>query len=68
MSYNEKRELEELETRIAAHEARKTVIETSLEENASDHLLVAQLYDELQTLHHSLDQDLERWTELAELQ
>lgn len=35
--------------------------------NATDHVLVQQLYDEMQALNEKLDRDLERWTELAEL-
>lgn len=67
LSFKEKRELEELETRIPALEARKVEIEQSLDANASDHVLVAQLYEESQTLNAALDQAVERWAELAEL-
>ncbi len=66
LTFKEKRELEELETRIAEREARKLQIERDLETNASDHVLVQQLYDELQRLLPALDEDLTRWTELAE--
>lgn len=67
LSFKEKRELEELETRIAATETRKAEVETELAANGSDHVLVAKLYEELQRLNQTLDQDLERWAELAEL-
>ncbi len=67
LSFKEKRELEELEARIPAQEERKAEIEQLLDTNASDHVLVAQLYDELQTLNAALDADVERWAELAEL-
>jgi ATP-binding cassette subfamily F protein uup len=67
LSYKEQRELEELETRIAASEMRKAEIEAALSASASDHVLVQQLYEEMQTLSASLDRDLERWAELAEL-
>ena len=66
LSYKERRELEELETRIAAQEERKTQLDRQLEEQGSDHLLVAQLYAELQQLEAALERDLTRWTELAE--
>ena len=66
LTFKEKRELEEIETRIAEREARKLQIERDLETNASDHVLVQQLYDELQRLLPALDEDLTRWTELAE--
>jgi ATP-binding cassette subfamily F protein uup len=67
LSFKEKRELEELEARIPAAEARKTEIERDLDANSSDHVLVQQLYQELQTLNEQLDRDLNRWAELAEL-
>jgi ATP-binding cassette subfamily F protein uup len=67
LSFKEKRELEELESRITAAEARKADAEAELAANGSDHVLVAKLYDELQTLTEMLDRDLERWAELAEL-
>ncbi|HMY76762.1 MAG TPA: ATP-binding cassette domain-containing protein, partial [Blastocatellia bacterium] len=67
LSFKEKRELEELELRIAAAETRKAEVEAGLAANNSDHVLVAKLYEELQTLSQTLDQDLERWAELAEL-
>lgn len=67
LSFKEKRELEELETRIATSEARQTAIEAELAAHATDHILVQQLYEEMQTLKAQLDRDLERWAELAEL-
>ncbi|MEP7339435.1 MAG: ATP-binding cassette domain-containing protein, partial [Acidobacteriota bacterium] len=66
LSFKEKRELEELESRIAAAEARKTEAEAELAAKGSDHVLVAKLYDELQSLSATLNRDLERWAELAE--
>ncbi len=67
LTFKEKRELEELEARITDSEIRKVEAENSLEANSSDHVLVAKLYDELQTLSEQLDRDLTRWAELAEL-
>lgn len=67
LTFKEKRELEELEARIPTLEARKAEIEQSLDANASDHVLVAQLYEELQTLNATLDAEVERWAALAEL-
>ena len=66
LSYKEKRELDQLIDRIARQEARKGEIEAILTERASDHLVVAQLYEELQSLEPALDRDLTRWTELAD--
>jgi len=66
LSFKEKRELDELEARIASAEARKAKAEAELAANGSDHVLVAKLYEELQTLSQALEKDLERWAELAE--
>jgi ATP-binding cassette subfamily F protein uup len=66
LTFKEKREFEELEARIAAAETRKTEAETELASNGSDHVLVAKLYDEIQTLNDALNLDMERWAELAE--
>ncbi|MBP6822538.1 MAG: ABC-F family ATP-binding cassette domain-containing protein [Acidobacteria bacterium] len=66
LTFKEKREFEELEARIAAAETRKTEAEAELALNGSDHVLVAKLYDEVQTLNHTLNLDMERWAELAE--
>jgi ABC transport system ATP-binding/permease protein len=67
LSFKEARELEELERRITATEARKAEAEAELAANGSDHVLVARLYDELQSLDKTLERDVERWAELAEL-
>lgn len=66
LSFKEKRELNELEARIASAEARKAEVEAELAANGSDHVLVAKLYEELQTLNEALDEDMGRWAELAE--
>jgi ABC transport system ATP-binding/permease protein len=65
LSFKEARELEELERRIAAMEARKAEAEAELTANGSDHVLVARLYEELQSLDETLERDMERWAELA---
>jgi ATP-binding cassette subfamily F protein uup len=67
LSFKEKRELEELEARIPAAEARKAELERELDANSSDHVLVQKLYEDLQSLNERLDSDLNRWTELAEM-
>src|SRR5215813_8997483 len=67
LSFKERRELEELESRIPAAEARKAEIERELDANSSDHILVQKLYGELQSLNEQLDRDLNLWAELAEL-
>ena len=67
LSFKERRELEELESRIPVAEARKAEIERELDANSSDHILVQKLYGELQSLNEQLDRDLNLWAELAEL-
>lgn len=67
LSYKERRELDMLEQRIAAAEARKAEIEQQLAIGGSDFDMVNTLYTELQALTEALDRDVERWAELAEL-
>jgi ATP-binding cassette subfamily F protein uup len=66
LSFKEKRELEELEVKIATMERRKLEVEGQLAAQGSDHLAVTQLYAELQELVGVLERNLTRWTELAE--
>jgi ATP-binding cassette subfamily F protein uup len=67
LSFKERKELEELETRIQETEERQAVIETELVANSSDAHLVHELYMEREKLAAQLARDLERWSELAEL-
>ena len=66
LSYKEARELEELETRIAEAETRQAILEKRMTDNPSDYVLIQELDAELQTLKARLENDLERWAELAE--
>jgi ATP-binding cassette subfamily F protein uup len=66
LSYKERREFEGLEKRIEDAEARKLAIERQLIESASDFVLVQALYTELESLKQQLDEDVDRWAELAE--
>jgi len=66
LSYKEKRELAEVEERIAVSEARKAEIEEALSANPSDFESVSTLSQELGELTTVLDRDVERWAELAE--
>lgn len=66
LSYKEKRELEEVEARIAAAEARQPELEAQLAEHATDAEKVVALSAELAALVEQLDADVERWAELAE--
>ncbi|MEM7787092.1 MAG: ABC-F family ATP-binding cassette domain-containing protein [Bacteroidota bacterium] len=66
LSYNEKRELETLEARIAEAEARQPDLEAQLAEHATDADKVMTLSAELAALVEQLDADVDRWAELAE--
>jgi ATP-binding cassette subfamily F protein uup len=67
LTFKERQELGELESRIAEAERRQAEIETELTANASDAYLVHRLYEERETLAARLARDLDRWAELAEL-
>ncbi|MDT4896990.1 MAG: transport system ATP-binding/permease protein [Acidobacteriota bacterium] len=66
LSFKERKELAELETRIQQAERRQAEIETELAANASEAFLVHQLYEERERLTGQLARDLDRWSELAE--
>lgn len=65
LSFKEKRELETLETQIAAAEARQIEVQEQLSLNVSDAGKVNELFEEQQQLEQQLERDLERWTQLA---
>ena len=66
LSYKEKRELEAVEARIAEAEARQPELEAALAEHATDADKVVALSAELADLVAQLDEDVDRWAELAE--
>ncbi|HEX9951273.1 MAG TPA: ATP-binding cassette domain-containing protein, partial [Rubricoccaceae bacterium] len=66
MSYSEKRELGEVEARIAAAEARQAEIEARLAAGPDAATAVA-LSTELGQIAAALNADMERWAELAEM-
>jgi len=66
LSFKEKRELETLETTIAAAEKRQIEIEKQIGLSASDAALVHELFGEQQKLSNKLNYDVERWAELSE--
>lgn len=67
LSFKEKRELESLELEIPRSEARQGELEAVLVEQASNYAVVRQAHEELEQLKARLEQQLERWAELAEL-
>lgn len=66
LSFKEKRELETLETQIAAAEKRQAEIEEQLVVYATDAYKLNELFTEQQKLTEQLERDMERWAELAE--
>ncbi len=67
LTYAERRELAEVEQRIADAEARQPELEAALAEHASDADRVVALSQEYADLTRQLDADVDRWAELAEL-
>ncbi|MGP1384307.1 MAG: ABC-F family ATP-binding cassette domain-containing protein [Thainema sp.] len=68
LSYNEKRELAQLETQIPEWEAEKETIEKTLYGNPpSGYTEVQQLSERLADLTSTIDHATERWLELSEL-
>lgn len=67
LSFKEKRELEELEERIASSEARMTQIKVDLAASASDYLALQNLTAEMQSLKAQLEADIDRWGILSEI-
>ena len=66
LSFKEKHELGEIETRIEENEARKIELESQLTASATDYEIVATLSKELGSITEQLERDVERWAELAE--
>ncbi len=66
LSFKERRELEDVERRIARAEVRQLEIEAELAESPADFESVARLSAELEALTRQMEEDLERWAELAE--
>jgi len=68
LSFKERKELEETESRVQAAERRAAEIETELSASSSDAHAVHRLYVEREKLSEQLARDLERWAELAEFE
>jgi ATP-binding cassette subfamily F protein uup len=66
LSFKERKEMGELEDRIAAAEVRMSELESEIAANATDFERVAALTEELGTITVRLEHDVERWGELAE--
>ena len=66
LSNYERREYEQLETKIAEMETQKEELEQSLADNSSDFVKVQELSDKLAALNADIDTATDRWLELAE--
>lgn len=66
LSYNEQRELEQLEVSIEKLEKRKKEIVEEMNNGSGDHDLLAQLGEELKTLDAQLEKEGDRWLELSD--
>ncbi|MEJ7848387.1 MAG: ABC-F family ATP-binding cassette domain-containing protein [Pyrinomonadaceae bacterium] len=66
LSFKERKELEQLESRIATAEKRLPEIEKDLSQSGSDAGKVNLLFSEQQKISIQLESDLTRWAELAE--
>jgi len=66
LSWKEKKELEETERRIEAAEERKAGIEEELGSGITDMEAITALSEELGALMKAMEQDMDRWAELAE--
>lgn len=66
LTFNEKRELEQIEARIEQAEVRKPELEAQMVEAATDYERTAKLSADLDALLAQLDKDMERWADLAE--
>ncbi len=66
LSNFERREYEKLEAKIAQMETDKEKLEQDLAINCSDFNLVQELSDKLASLNEEIDNNTERWMELAE--
>jgi ATP-binding cassette subfamily F protein uup len=65
----QKRELEQLETKIAQLETEKAETEKALTNvPSSNYTQVQKLYEQLETLKQTIDRATERWLELAEME
>ncbi len=67
LTFKEQKEFETLEKEIANAEKRKLEIESELAKNTTDFTAIQSLSEELQELERTLDKNVERWSELAEL-
>ncbi len=66
LSYNEQRELEQLDQEIPELEKKKTELEEGLSRPENDHEELTRIGLEIQSIHELIDEKLLRWMELSE--
>lgn len=66
LSYNEQRELEQLDQEIPELEKKKTELEEGLSRAENDHEELTRIGLEIQSIHELIDEKLLRWMELSE--
>ena len=66
LTWNEQRELAELEVRIAAGEEEQAALQAAINRGGEEYTRIQALADQLQQVEKSLEDAFERWAELAE--
>lgn len=66
LSYNEQREWDQIDDKIASLEEKQATLEVGIQEAGSDYGKIADTMKEKEAVDAELDQLLERWAELAE--
>jgi ATP-binding cassette subfamily F protein uup len=66
LTFNEKKELERLENRIAELETEQANLTEAINNSGTDYQRLQQLTEQLHTLESDLEQTFERWSTLAE--
>ena len=66
LSYKEKREFEELETRIPELETKKAELIEALNQASNDHFQLQEISEQLKQIEQELDEKEMRWLELSE--
>jgi len=66
LTWNEQRELAELEARIAAEEDEQAALQAAINRGGEEYTRIQALADQLRQVEKSLEDAFERWAELAE--
>ncbi|MBI3958795.1 MAG: ABC-F family ATP-binding cassette domain-containing protein [Chloroflexi bacterium] len=66
LTWNEQRELEQLEAGIAGWEEEQAALQAAINQGGEEYTRIQALADQLQSVERSLENAFERWAELAE--